>query len=109
MEDRMYERVTEPMPEKNYNEYIPKKQEILREYEIGIRFLSIGCVIRVGCKEIPFTDVNEAMEELSNYVSNPYEEGKKCLRNKGSQNNPPTNGGFLFYYGRKQIKSHSGS
>ena len=59
------------------NEYIPKRQEILREYEIGIRFLSIGCVIRVGCKEIPFTDVDEAMTELSNYVSNPYEEGKK--------------------------------
>jgi hypothetical protein len=77
MENTMYERVTEPMPEKNYNEYIPKKQEILREYEIGIRFLSIGCVIRVGCKEIPFTDVNEAMTELSNYVANPYEEGKK--------------------------------
>lgn len=58
-------------------DYIPKRQEILREYEIGIRFLSIGCVIRVGCKEIPFTDVNEAMIELSNYVSNPYEEVKK--------------------------------
>ena len=58
-------------------EYVPKRQELLREFEIGIRFLSIGCVIRVGCKEIPFTDVNEAMTELSKYVANPYEEGKK--------------------------------
>ena len=58
-------------------EYIPNKQQILREYEINIRFLSVGCVIRVGCKEIPFTNVGEAMEELNKYVSNPYEEQKR--------------------------------
>lgn len=56
---------------------IPKRQEILRDYEISIRFLSVGCVIRVGCKEIPFTSVNEAMNKLSLYVKDPYEEGKK--------------------------------
>jgi hypothetical protein len=79
MEDRYYEKSVpgyEPVEEIT-KDYIPKRQEILREYEIGIRFLSIGCVIRVGCKEIPFTDVDDAMTELSNYVSNPYEEGKK--------------------------------
>lgn len=65
------------MMEGEPKEYIPKKQEILREYEIGIRFLSIGCVIRVGCKEIPFTSVDDAMEELSLYVKDPYVEGKK--------------------------------
>jgi hypothetical protein len=37
----------------------------------------VGCVINVGCKEIPFTNVSEAMEELNKYVSNPYEEGKR--------------------------------
>jgi hypothetical protein len=58
-------------------EYIPNKQQILREYTIELRFLSVGCVIRVGCKEIPFTNVSEAMEELNKYVSNPYEEGKR--------------------------------
>jgi hypothetical protein len=58
-------------------EYKPKRQEILRDHEIGIRFLSIGCVIRVGCKEIPFTNVDEAMKELNNYIKNPYEEGKR--------------------------------
>ena len=58
-------------------EYKPKKQEILREYEIGIRFLSVGCVISVGCKEIPFRNVSEAMDELNKYVENPYEVGKK--------------------------------
>lgn len=58
-------------------EYIPKKQELLREYEIRLRFLSVGCVISVGCKEIPFRSVSEAMDELNKYVENPYEVGKK--------------------------------
>jgi hypothetical protein len=58
-------------------EYKPNKQQILREYEISLRFLSVGCVIRVGCKEIPFINVSDAMEELNKYVSNPYEEGKR--------------------------------
>ena len=58
-------------------EYLPNKQQILRDYEVRIRFLSVGCIISVGCKEIPFTNVGEAMEELNKYVSNPYEEGKR--------------------------------
>lgn len=58
-------------------EYIPNKQQILREYGISIRFLSVGCIISVGCKEIPFTNVGEAMEELNKYVNNPYEEQKR--------------------------------
>jgi hypothetical protein len=58
-------------------EYIPNKQQILRDYEVRIRFLSVGCIISVGCKEIPFTNVGEAMVELSRYVSNPHEEVKR--------------------------------
>jgi len=58
-------------------EYIPKKQEILREYDISIRFLSVGCIVKVGCKEIPFRRVSDAMEELNKYVENPYDETKK--------------------------------
>jgi hypothetical protein len=66
--------VSERMVEK---EYRPKRQELLKDYEISIRFLSIGCVVRVGCKEIPFTNVDEAMKEVNNYIKNPYEEGKR--------------------------------
>jgi len=58
-------------------EYKPKKQELLKEYEIRLRFLSVGCVVGVGCKEIPFRSVKEAMEEINKYVENPYEQGKK--------------------------------
>lgn len=73
----MAERETPRMDESYSKEYIPNKQQILREYGISIRFLSVGCVISVGCKEIPFTSVVEAMEELNKYVSNPYEETKR--------------------------------
>lgn len=72
------ERGDRPMMDREYSkEYIPNKQQILRDYEINIRFLSVGCVIRVGCKEIPFTNVGEAMVELNKYVSNPHQEGKR--------------------------------
>jgi hypothetical protein len=74
----MEERADRPMMDRECaKEYRPNKQQILREYTIELRFLSVGCVIRVGCKEIPFTNVSEAMEELNKYVSNPYEEGKR--------------------------------
>ena len=58
-------------------EWRPSKSELLREHEIRVRFLSVGCVVSVGCKEIPFRSVKEAMEEVNNYINNPYEEGKK--------------------------------
>lgn len=58
-------------------EYKPKKQELLREYEIRLRFLSVGCVVSVGCKEIPFRDIKEAMDYINKYVENPFEEGMK--------------------------------
>jgi ethanolamine utilization cobalamin adenosyltransferase len=59
-------------------EWRPSNQEVLQEYELSIRFLSRGCVVRVGCKEIAFEDVNKAMVEINEYVSgNTYEVQKK--------------------------------
>jgi hypothetical protein len=60
--------------------YQPSRQELLEGYNISIRFLSIGCIIEVGCKSIPFTNVEEALKELSEYVKNPYEIGEKWKR-----------------------------
>lgn len=53
------------------------RNQALQKWEINIRFLSVGCVISVGCKTIGFGDVDEAMRELTNYVSNPLEEREK--------------------------------
>jgi hypothetical protein len=57
-----------PMQEK---EYVRPRMDYLRDYEINIRFLSVGCVVRVGCKEIAFASISEAMEEINEYVANP--------------------------------------
>jgi hypothetical protein len=51
----------------------PSRQQCLTNYEVKIRFLSIGCIISVGCKEIPFTTIKEGMEALNEYVARPYE------------------------------------
>lgn len=57
-------------------EYRPSRTECLRDYQINIRFLSIGCVIEVGCKSVPFSTINEGMKALNDYVANPYETRK---------------------------------
>ena len=59
------------------NECRPRKMDILREYEIRIRFLDVGCIVCVGCKDIAFSDIKDAMHELRMYVENPYDQGKK--------------------------------
>jgi hypothetical protein len=53
------------------------RNQLLREYEIAIRFLSRGCVIRVGCKEIAFEDTDNAMNELMEYAKDPYKTSEK--------------------------------
>lgn len=58
-------------------DYRPSNQEALREYEISIRFLNRGCVVRVGCKEIAFESIETAMKSINDYVANPYDEQQK--------------------------------
>jgi len=53
------------------------RQQALSSYSINIEFLSRGCIIRMGCKSIPFQSVEEAMIELNEYVKNPLASGKK--------------------------------
>ena len=53
-------------------EWKPSRQECLRDYEIKIRFLSLGCIVSVGCKEIPFTTIKEGMTALNQYIEDPY-------------------------------------
>jgi len=53
-------------------EYRPSRMECLREYQINIRFLSVGCLIEVGCKSIPFSTITEGMAALNNYIQDPY-------------------------------------
>ena len=65
-------RLTEPGPEPMSNTPKPPTiQQLLSEYEIRIPFLSKGCVVSVGCKEIAFSTIEEAMKCINNYVENP--------------------------------------
>jgi hypothetical protein len=57
--------------------YRPSNTELLREYEINIRFLNRGCVVHVGCRTIAFESIENAMNAINAYVSNPYEEQEK--------------------------------
>ncbi len=68
----------QPMEQPKEKEWRPSKQECLSQYDISIRFLSRGCVVKVGCKEIPFEDVSDAMAHLNEYVAgDTYEVQKK--------------------------------
>jgi uncharacterized protein YqgV (UPF0045/DUF77 family) len=53
--------------------YRPSRIECLRDYNINIKFLTLGCIIEVGCKSIPFTTIKEGMEALNQYIEKPYE------------------------------------
>lgn len=55
----------------------PSRMECLKHYNINIRFLSIGCLVEVGCMSIPFTNITDAMEALQTYIDNPYEERQR--------------------------------
>jgi len=67
---------SEPQPQ----EYRPSKQEALSRWEINIQFMSRGCVIRVGCKTIPFSSTEEAIAELQKYFENPYDTQEEWAR-----------------------------
>lgn len=70
MDGRIYE-------EKQSKEYIPARGELLRNHEINISFLTVGCIVRVGCKTIPFQSTQEAIKAVQDYIDNPYETTKK--------------------------------
>jgi hypothetical protein len=67
MQEELGVKIQEPMSRNYY----------LREYPIKIEFLSIGCIVTVGCKTIPFTSIDEAMKEINAYVVDPYKEQQR--------------------------------
>ena len=54
-------------------EYRPSRIESLQQHEIRIRFLSRGCIVSVGCKEIAFEKIADSMTAVNNYVTEPYD------------------------------------
>ena len=77
LQDMPMAAMPEPTMEKCVEEYRPTTKEYLREYEIRIKFISRGCLVSVGCKDIAFEDPKDAMAAINAYVANPREEQKK--------------------------------
>lgn len=61
-------------------EFKQSRQELLKDYSISIEFFSIGCVVSVGCKKIPFTSVEEAMKQINEYVKDPHTSREKWFK-----------------------------
>ena len=53
------------------------KQQLLSRYSIKIDFLSRGCIVNIGCKTIPFENIENAIAEINRYVNNPEEVEKE--------------------------------
>lgn len=51
--------------------------DLLRQYDINIKFLSSGCLVTVGCKSIAFSTIDEAMHQLNEYVKHPLKASEK--------------------------------
>lgn len=64
-------------PEECTKEWRLSRIECLKNYSIGIDFLSMGCIVRVGCMSIPFQYVSDAMDAIKLYIDNPYEERQR--------------------------------
>ena len=67
----MYENTEEQPTALHSSDYKPSRSQALKEYRIEIEFLTMGCVVKVGCKSIPFNSTEEAMKELNAYVVDP--------------------------------------
>ena len=55
-------------------EYRITDEQALRRHEITLRFLDRGMVVRVGCKEIAFSNSQEGIDALNKYIADPYNE-----------------------------------
>ena len=55
-------------------EYRMTDEQALRRYEITLRFLDRGMIVRVGCKEIAFSSNKEGLDALNKYIANPWDE-----------------------------------
>ena len=73
MVDEIIEPTNDEIQMPQPKEWRPSVTDLLREYEVRIKFLSRGCIVSVGCREIAFEKLEDAMKELNEYVTNPYD------------------------------------
>lgn len=61
-------------------EYVPSAGDILKEYEVSIRVLDSGVIIRVGCKSIAFNSLEDALVHVNLYFKDPVTSYKKWTK-----------------------------
>ena len=83
----MIEETCIPEPVECTEKWRPSRNECLRNHSISIDFLSMGCIVRVGCMSIPFQYVNDAMDAIKLYIDNPYEERQRWEKLIEEKNN----------------------
>ena len=61
---------TEPCESKEQREQ-RRRLDLLKRWEISIHVLDRGCFVRVGCKSIAFTSIEDGYKEIGRYLENP--------------------------------------
>ena len=81
------EEATMPMPEMEVGylkssgeEYVPSAGDILKNYEVTIKPLDSGATVRVGCKTIAFTTLEDALENVNFYFKDPQTSYKHWMK-----------------------------
>lgn len=75
-----------PQVEAGYDERLGVKEyertagDILKEYEVSIRVLDSGVIIRVGCKSIAFNSLEDALVHVNLYFKDPVTSYKKWTK-----------------------------
>jgi len=78
------EEATMPMPEMEVGylkssgeEYVPSAGDILISNAVRIEVVDCGAIVKVGCKTIAFSTVEEALEQVNVHFKDPVASYKK--------------------------------
>jgi hypothetical protein len=82
------EEATMPMPEMELTsteftgvkEYMPSAKDILKEHEVRITVLDSGATVRVGCRTIAFSTLEDALINVNLHFKDPQTSYKHWMK-----------------------------
>ena len=60
--------------------YVPSKGDILKDYEVSIKSLDSGVIVRVGCRSIAFNSLEDALVHVNLHFKDPVTSYKKWTK-----------------------------
>lgn len=57
--------------------YKEPRIQLLKNWDVTIKVLDVGCTIKVGCKNFAFSSIEEGIVELNKYYKDPHTARKK--------------------------------